>query len=118
MARTGSPCGSGFNNSFVTGVTRIYGQGRMGVYANAPGANTTFYLVRLLPGAAGRNLVLNFFDTGDAASPGTITVLPPADSNVGASFSGLHVHAATRQQHGPTVGDVHGHRVGLQGATT
>ena len=78
----------GFNGSFVSGVTRIYGQGRMGVYANAPGANTTFYLVRLLPGASGRNLVLNFFDTGDAASPGTITVLPPADSNVGASFSG------------------------------
>jgi Flp pilus assembly protein TadG len=78
----------GFNNSFVTGITRMYGQGRMGVYANAPGANTTFYLVRLLPGASGRNLVLSFFDTGDAASPGTITVLPPPDSNVGASFSG------------------------------
>ena len=44
----------GFNNSFVTGVTRIYGQGRMGMYANARAPTRTFYLVRLLPGAAGR----------------------------------------------------------------
>jgi hypothetical protein len=94
----------GLNNSFSTGLTRIYGQGRMGVYANAPGANTTFYLVRLLPGAPGRNLVLNFFDTGDAASPGTITVLPPADSNVGASFQTCTYTAPPGNNTGPPWG--------------
>jgi Flp pilus assembly protein TadG len=58
----------------------IYGQGYMGVYANAPGAATSFYLARILPGAAGRHLTLTFFDTGDASDPGTLQVLPPADA--------------------------------------
>jgi Flp pilus assembly protein TadG len=79
---------AGLNGNFATPNLRIYGQGRIGIYANSPAANTTFYLARLLPGAKGRNLIVNFFDTGDAASPGTLTVLPPPDSNVGASFAG------------------------------
>ena len=38
--------------------------------------------------AAGHTLVLNFFDIGDASSVGTLQVAPPADSNVGSTFSG------------------------------
>ncbi len=94
----------GLNNNFSSGTLRIYGQGRMGIYANAPAANTTFYLVRLLPGAKGRNLILNFFDTGDAAQPGTLTVLPPADSNVGASFTGCTYTAPPGNSTGPPWG--------------
>jgi hypothetical protein len=67
---------------------QIYGAGRIGIYANSPAANTTFYLARVLPGAQGRTLVLNFFDVGDAAQAGTLTVLPPPDSNVGSAFAG------------------------------
>lgn len=67
---------------------RIYGSGRIGIYANSPAANTTFYLARVLPGAKGRTLVLSFFDVGDAAQAGAITVLPPVDSNVGGAFAG------------------------------
>jgi Flp pilus assembly protein TadG len=67
---------------------RLYGNGRMGVYANATGADTRFYLTRILPGEAGKVLVLQFFDTGDASAAGDITVLPPPDSNVsGGAFT-------------------------------
>jgi hypothetical protein len=71
-----------------TGNVQIYGNGRIGIYANSPAANTTFYLARVLPGAKGRTLVMNFFDVGDAAQAGAITVLPPTDGNVGGAFSG------------------------------
>jgi Flp pilus assembly protein TadG len=67
----------------------VYGNAKMGAYANATGANTQFYLTRVLPGEAGKTLVLNFFDTGDATQPGTLAVLPPSDSNVtGGVFAG------------------------------
>jgi len=61
---------------------RLYGNGRMGIYANATGADTRFFLTRILPGEAGKTLVLQFFDTGDASAAGKIQVLPPPDSNV------------------------------------
>ena len=87
-ARTGSRCGPGSNGNLQSNAVRIYGDGRIGIYANSPAANTTFYLARVLPGAKGRTLVLNFFDVGDAAQAGAITVLPPTDSNVGGAFAG------------------------------
>lgn len=79
---------AGLNGNFANPNLRVFGEARIGIYANAPAANTTFYLARVLPGAKGRNLVISFFDTGDAAAAGTISVLPPPDSNVGTSFSG------------------------------
>jgi Flp pilus assembly protein TadG len=74
--------------NLTTNAVQIHGDARMGIYANSPAANTTFYLARVIPGAPGRALVLNFFDVGDAAQPGAITVLPPTDSNLGSSFAG------------------------------
>lgn len=79
---------AGLNGNFATTALRVFGEARIGIYANSPAANTTFYLARVLPGAEGRNLVVSFFDTGDAAAAGTLTVLPPPDSNVGSSFTG------------------------------
>jgi hypothetical protein len=80
--------GLGSNFSASNGI-RLYGNGRMGIYANASGADTRFYLTRILPGEAGKTLVLDFFDTGDASQPGAIQVLPPPDSNVaGGTFAG------------------------------
>jgi hypothetical protein len=58
----------------------------MALYANAEGADTTFYLARVFPGSAGRILHLQFFDTGDASDPGDLTVLPPAEN--GGGFKG------------------------------
>jgi hypothetical protein len=79
--------GLGTNYATSNGL-HVYGNQKMGAYANATGANTQFYLTRVLPGEAGKTLVLNFFDTGDASQPGTLAVLPPSDSNVtGGVFS-------------------------------
>jgi Flp pilus assembly protein TadG len=78
---------AGMNGNMATTSVSLHGNGRMGIYANSPAANTTFYLARVLPGAKGRTLVLNFFDVGDAAQAGTLTVLPPTDSNVGSGFA-------------------------------
>jgi Putative Flp pilus-assembly TadE/G-like len=80
--------GAGSNYASTNGL-HVYGNQRMGAYANATGANTQFYLTRVLPGEAGKTLVLNFYDTGDASQPGALAVLPPSDSNVsGGLFSG------------------------------
>ncbi len=79
--------GIGGNFAANNGV-HVYGNQKMGAYANATGANTQFYLTRILPGEAGKTLVLNFYDTGDASQAGQLVVLPPADSNVtGGQFS-------------------------------
>jgi Flp pilus assembly protein TadG len=74
---------AGLNGSLSTGAVSIYGQERMAIYANAPGASTSFFLARITPGAAGRHLTLTFHDTGDADSPGTLQVLPPTDAKIG-----------------------------------
>jgi Flp pilus assembly protein TadG len=79
---------AGLGGNMQSTSVRLFGSGRIGIYANSPAANTTFYLARVLPGAKGRTLILNFFDVGDAAQAGAITVLPPSESNVGGSFSG------------------------------
>jgi len=96
--------GLGTNYSTTNGL-RLYGNGRMGVYANATGADTRFYLTRILPGEAGKILVLQFFDTGDASAPGDISVLPPPDSNVaGGSFTGCKYTAPPGNSTGPPWG--------------
>lgn len=82
------------NGSLTSASVSVFGQGRMAIYANtANNASTSFYLARVLPGAAGRTLTLDFFDTGDAlgGASGKLTVLPPADSTgtgLPASFGG------------------------------
>jgi hypothetical protein len=64
---------------------KLFADGYMSLFANTPAANATFHLARVFPGANGRRLLLEFFDMGDAAAAGTITVLPPAE--YGGSFS-------------------------------
>ena len=64
----------------------------MGVYANVGTQLTQFYLTRVPSAAAGHTLDLSFYDIGDAppGSIGTLTVIPPPDSNVGSSFAGCN----------------------------
>lgn len=85
-----------------TGV-RLYGLGRLPIYANATGSDTRFHLARVLPGAANRTLRVVFFDVGDASDVGTLTVLPPTDSNVSA-FSGCQYTAPPGNSTGPPFG--------------
>ena len=48
---------------------------------------TEFNLVRVIPAAATKTLLVGFFDVGDASNPGTITVLPPTDSNMSSTIN-------------------------------
>jgi hypothetical protein len=95
---------AGLGGDFQTGSVRIYGSGRIGIYANSPAANTTFYLARVLPGAQGRTLVLSFFDVGDADDAGALTVLPPTESNQDGQFAGCTYTAPPGNSTGPPWG--------------
>jgi hypothetical protein len=65
----------------------ITGFTNMAIYADLPQAHTSFYLTRVSPAAAGQVLDVTLFDIGDSSQPGTVTIKPPADSNVG-NFTG------------------------------
>ena len=87
--------GAGSNHFSLRGVTSgnsagpvtIAGNTYMGIYANVGSAQrTNFYVVRIPTAAKGHILVLNFYDIGDANSQGTLTIVPPTDSNIGGSF--------------------------------
>jgi hypothetical protein len=96
---------AGLGGNMQTASVKMYGSGRIGIYANSPAANTTFYLARVLPGSKGRTLVLTFFDVGDAAQAGAITVLPPSESNVaGGAFTGCTFTAPPGNSTGPPWG--------------
>jgi len=71
---TGSPDGSKVS---------IYADGKLPMYMNASGAQTQFFIARLLPNNSSHTLELNFYDVGDASVNGTIQILPPTDATVG-----------------------------------
>lgn len=52
-------------------------KGRLPIFANASGADTRFYLARIMPNDAGRTLRVRLFDMGDASDAGELQVLPP-----------------------------------------
>ncbi len=102
---TTAPNGSGANTfSIRAGIggsfalnngLHVYGNRRMGIYANAVGATTQFYLTRVPPSEAGRTLILQFFDTGDSPNndAATLTVLPPADASLTSTMTPLTAFA-------------------------
>lgn len=67
----------------------IAGYGYMSMYQNTPATNTLFYLSRISSALAGMTVDINLFDAGDAANPGTITILPPSDGLGGATALAL-----------------------------
>ncbi len=96
--------GLGTNFTTTNGL-KLYGNQKMGIYANATGADTQFYLTRVFPGEAGHTLILNFFDVGDAGAAGNITVLPPPDSNLPAgTFPGCEYTRPPGTSSGPPWG--------------
>lgn len=60
--------------------------GRLPIYNNATGADTNFYLARVLPYDAGRTLRISLFDISDVGQSGTMQIVPPEE--FGTSFSG------------------------------
>lgn len=69
---------TGLNNVDGTNVT-VNALGRLPIYANASGADTRFYMARVLPTDKGRTLRISLFDMGEGSKPGTLQILPPAD---------------------------------------
>ncbi len=65
-----------------SGSMSVSGWQAMSIYMNYTGATARFNLVRVIPAAATKTLVLSFFDVGDASQAGTIRILPPVDSNL------------------------------------
>lgn len=59
--------------------------GRLPIYNNATGADTNFYLARVLPYDAGRTLRINLFDISDVGDSGTMQIIPPEE--FGTNFS-------------------------------
>lgn len=66
------------------GAVSVASYERMRIYANADSATSTFNLVRVVPAAQNKTLVVSFFDVGEATggSGGSVRLVPPADSNL------------------------------------
>ena len=77
-----------FSSGVGAGAISVSAWERMPIYANATGATTVFNLVRVIPAAAGKTLVFGFFDVGEAATGGTMRVVPPTDSNMASNIPG------------------------------
>ncbi|MFN3218745.1 MAG: pilus assembly protein TadG-related protein [Acidimicrobiales bacterium] len=77
--RAGPPVGDGIGDNGQA----IFSRQRLPIFVNTPDADTSFFLVRVPPSSDRRLLRLSFFDIGDAAAPGTLTVVPPADTALG-----------------------------------
>ena len=83
---------------------RVYGLGKMVIYANVTAGTTLFYLARIEAVHAGKTMVIQLFDPGDAAGNSSIEILQPtatgytpvkfsytADANAAGSKSGTNV---------------------------
>jgi hypothetical protein len=89
-----SPTGGGSNSFAIRAVVdpgqernvAVSGWDRMPIYANSDAAETTFNLIRVLPGAAGQFISFDFFDAGDAAAAGVVQVIPPGDATYTEAF--------------------------------
>lgn len=73
----------GFGSAGLTAVdgsnVTVSARGRLPIFANASGANTQFYVARVLPYDAGRTLRINLFDMGESSQAGTLRVLGPTE---------------------------------------
>lgn len=82
----------------------VYGLGKMVIYANVTSGTTLFYLGRIEAVHAGKTMVIQLFDPGDALGNSSIEILQPtatgyvatrfsytADSNAAGSKSGTNV---------------------------
>ena len=66
----------------------VYGLGRMVIYANVATGTTLFYLGRIDAVHAGKTMVIQLFDPGDASGTASLQILQPtATGYVPAKFS-------------------------------
>ncbi|MFC0223562.1 pilus assembly protein TadG-related protein [Nocardioides zeicaulis] len=76
---------------------------KMRIFANADSASTQFNLVRVVPAAANKTLVITYYDVGEATgtTAGSVQVLPPGDAKLGTTAM---TTIAGCQATGPTTG--------------
>jgi hypothetical protein len=92
---------------------RVYGLGKVAIYANLTNGVSRFYLARIEAVHAGKTMVVELFDPGDANGTASIQVLKPtstgytpatfsytADANATGSRSGTNVTSITTVQSG------------------
>ena len=79
--------GTGTNNFGLRAISNAPAGGvsvasyeKMRIFANSDAASTSFNLVRVVPAAANKTLVVSFFDVGEGASSGSVRILKPTDS--------------------------------------
>ncbi len=79
-----------YSSTAATGKDKISLSGfqKMGIYANLPGASTTFHLARIPSSAAGHVLNVSLFDIGDSTGVGTVTVSAPNTTLTGCTGTG------------------------------
>jgi Flp pilus assembly protein TadG len=84
---------AGFGDSGLHGrsgaAVSVFAKGRLPIFANSKGADTRFYLARILPYDAGRTLRINLYDMGESSHSGTLRILAPVD--YGGTFSGCKI---------------------------
>jgi hypothetical protein len=93
--------GPGPYSTAADGGISLFASGRIGVFVNAEGATSQFFLARVLPDAAGRHLTLSLYDLSDYSCTGTcspaplrVRIVPPSGSLAGACTLSLPVAAA------------------------
>jgi len=79
--RAGPPLGDGVDDIDQA----MFSRGRLPIYANTSSADIQFFLARVPPSSGERILRVSFFDIGDAAAAGTLSVQPAAGS-IGLGF--------------------------------
>ncbi len=60
---------------------RVYGIGDMSIFANVSSGSAEFFLAEVAQVHAGKELILDFFDPGDASGNNSITILAPSGSS-------------------------------------
>ena len=82
----------------------VYGLGKMVIYANVANGTTLFYLGRIEAVHAGKTMVIQLFDPGDASGNSSIEVLKPTSSGyTPATFSYTADSTATGSKSGTNV---------------
>ena len=91
-------------SSNPTYAAHVYGLGKMVIYANVTAGTTLFYLARIEAIHAGKTMVIQLFDPGDASGSSSIQILQPTASGyTPATFSYTADSTATGSKIGTNV---------------
>jgi len=75
----------------------VFGLGDMAIYANVDGSlgNTTFYLAEVEPVHAGKDLVIDLWDPGDASGNHSVQVLDPHGNTPACDYTSDTAHSGS-----------------------